>query len=98
MLAMFYLCTFKLSNSFLPNCQFLFCQATHFCSARLNIFVRGRQGPPPRNTYVYCLVGLFMILSRLLLLLTIILEIRQGENRRSQNILGPEIEPSVIYY
>ena len=36
-------CSLKLSNSFLPNCQFHFCQATHFCSARLNIFVRGGQ-------------------------------------------------------
>ena len=63
MLAMFCFCTFKLSNSFLPNCQFLFCQATQFCSAKLNIFARGGQGPlgpPPRNAYgcIYWLSGL----------------------------------------
>ena len=40
-LAIFCSCTFKLSNSFLPNCQFLFCQATNFSSAKLNIFARG---------------------------------------------------------
>ena len=54
MLAMFCFCTLMLSNSFLPNCQFLFCQATQFCSAMLNIFARGGQGPPgpsPRNAY-----------------------------------------------
>ena len=54
MLAMFCFCTFKLSNSFLPNCQFLFCQATQFCSAKLNIFARGGPRPPrppPKNAY-----------------------------------------------
>ena len=54
MLAMFCFCTFKLSNSFLPNSQFLFCQANQFCSAKLNIFARGGQGPPgppPKNAY-----------------------------------------------
>ena len=54
MLAIFCFCTFKLSNSFLPNCQFLFCQATQCCSAKLNIFARGGQGPPappPRKAY-----------------------------------------------
>ena len=45
MLVIFCFCTFKLSNYFLPNCQFLFCQATQFCSAKLNIFARGGQGP-----------------------------------------------------
>ena len=43
-----------LAKSLLPNCQFLFCQATQFCSAKLNIFARGGQGPPgppPRNAY-----------------------------------------------
>ena len=43
MLAMLCFCTFKLSNFFLPNCQFLFCQATQFCSAKQNIFARGGQ-------------------------------------------------------
>ena len=43
MLAMFCFCSFKLSNSFLPNCQFLFCQATQFCSVKLFIFA------PPRT-------------------------------------------------
>ena len=54
MLAMLCFCTFMLSNSILPNCQFLFCQATQFCSVKLNIFVRGGQGtpgPPLRNAY-----------------------------------------------
>ena len=46
MLAKICFCTLKLSNSFLPNCQFLFCQATQFCSAKQNIFSRGGQGPP----------------------------------------------------
>ena len=52
--AMFCFCTLKLSNYFLPNCQFLFCQATQFCSAKLNIFAKGVQGPPgppPKNAY-----------------------------------------------
>ena len=43
---------FKLSNSFLPNYQLLLCQATHFCSAKLNIFARGSQGQPG-NAYVH---------------------------------------------
>ena len=48
MLAMFCFCTFNLSNSFLSNCQFPFCQATQFCSAKQNIFARGGgQGQPP---------------------------------------------------
>ena len=54
MLAMLCFCTFKLSNSFLPNCQFLFCQATQFCSAKLNIFAKGGPRPPrppPKNAY-----------------------------------------------
>ena len=38
LLARFCFWFFKLSNSFLPNCQLLFCQATQFCSAKLNIF------------------------------------------------------------
>ena len=53
-LAMFSFCTFKFYNSFLPKCQFLFCHATQFCSAKLKNFVRGGQGPPgppPRNAY-----------------------------------------------
>ena len=59
MLAIFCFCTFNLSNSFLSNCQFPFCQATQFCSAKQNIFARGGQGPPgppPKNAYVsiYC--------------------------------------------
>ena len=54
MLAIFCFCTFKFSNSFLPNCQFLFCQATQFCSAKLNIFAKGGPRPPwppPKNAY-----------------------------------------------
>ena len=46
MLATIYFCTFKLFNTFLPNSQFLFCQATQLFSAKLNIFARGGQGPP----------------------------------------------------
>ena len=46
MLNMFCFCPFKLSNSLLPNCQFLFCQATQFCSAKLIIFARGAKAPP----------------------------------------------------
>ena len=46
MLTMFCFCTFKFSNSFLPNCQFLFCQATQFCSAKLIIFAMGGPRPP----------------------------------------------------
>ena len=45
--AIFRFCTFKLSHSFLPKCQFPFCQTNYFCSAKLNIFARGGQGPPP---------------------------------------------------
>ena len=47
MLAMICFCTFKLSNSLLPNCQFFFCQATQFYSAKLIIFA---MGPPPLGT------------------------------------------------
>ena len=43
MLAMLCFCTFQFFNSFLPNCQFLFCQATQFCSARAP--------PAPKNAY-----------------------------------------------
>ena len=50
MLAMFCFCTFKVSNSFLPNCQFLFCQATQFCSAKQYIFVRT---PMRQTTYLF---------------------------------------------
>ena len=53
-LAIFCSCTFKVSNSFLQNWQFLFCQATHFCSAKLNTFARGGPRPPrppPKNAY-----------------------------------------------
>ena len=52
MLAMFCFWTIKLSSSFLPKCQFLFCQASQFCSAKLNIFARGGPRPPPKNAYV----------------------------------------------
>ena len=58
MLAMFCFCTLNLSNSFLSNCQFPFCQATQFCSAKQNIFAREGPRPPqppPRNAYVYIL-------------------------------------------
>ena len=47
MLAMFCFCTLNLSNSFLSNCQFPFCQATQFCSAKQNIFARGGAKAPP---------------------------------------------------
>ena len=50
-LAIFCFYTFKLSNYFLPNCPFLFCQANYFCSAKLNIFARGGPPAPPKNAY-----------------------------------------------
>ena len=65
--SVFELLTIELSNSFLSNCQFLFCQATHFCSAKLNIFSRVGQGPkgPPAQEHLWlarCLLNACLVL------------------------------------
>ena len=46
---------FKLSNSFLLNCQLLLCQAPHICSAKLN---------SAKNAYgCHCIYIMYLVLS-----------------------------------
>ena len=79
--------------------------ARAFSEADKFIFHRFNYSPitaAPRVKFgVYCdRIGVFRILIfvKVPVGVSVLLEIRRGENRRSQNILGPEIEPSLIYY